>query len=67
MNANETEYSIEEDAITCEGNVEKASHKKFLKVISCGSMDVIGKKSVDNIMRFEGVKIPSTPDDYVTS
>ena len=67
MNANETEYSIEEDTITGEGNVEKVSHKKFLKVISCGSMDVIGKIAVENSMRFEGVKIPSTPDDYVPS
>ena len=30
MNANETEYSIEEDAITGEVNVEKLYHKNFL-------------------------------------
>ena len=32
MNANENEYSVEDDAITGEENVEKGSHKKFLKV-----------------------------------
>ena len=30
-------------------------------------MEVIGKISVDNSMSFEGVKILSTPDDYVLS
>ena len=30
-------------------------------------MEVIGKISVDNSMGFEGVKIPSNPDDYLTS
>ena len=67
MNANETEFSIEEDAITGEGNVEKGAHKNFLKVTACGYMEVIGEISVDDSMRFEGVKIPSTPDNYVPS
>ena len=67
MNANETEYYIEDDAITGEGNVERGAHKNFLKVTARGSMEVIGKIAVDNSMSFEGVKIPSTPDDYVPS
>ena len=28
MNANETEYSIEDDAITCEGNMERGSSQE---------------------------------------
>ena len=67
MNANETEYSMEEDVITGEGNMEKGSHKNFLKVTDRGSMEVIGKIVVDYSIIFEGVKIPSTPDDYVPS
>ena len=67
MNANETEYSVEDDAITCEENVEKGSDKKILKAKACGSMQVIGKITVDNSMSFEGVKIPITPDSYVPS
>ena len=64
MNANETEYPIEEYSIIGEWNVEKGSHKNFLKVKTRGSMEVIGKIAVDSSMSFEGVKIPSTPDDY---
>ena len=30
-------------------------------------MEAIGKIAVGNSMSFEGVKIPSTPDDYVKS
>ena len=30
-------------------------------------MEEIGEISVENSMSFEGVKIPSTPDDYVPS
>ena len=67
MNENETEYSMEEDVITGEGNMEKGSHKNFLKVTDRGSMEVIGKIVVDYSIIFEGVKIPSTPDDYVPS
>ena len=67
MNANETEYSVEDDAITGEGNLERGSHNNFLNVTYRGSMEVIGEKSVENSTRFEGVKIPSTPDDYVPS
>ena len=67
MNANETEYSVEDDAITGEGNVEKGSHKNFLKATACGSMEVIGKIAVKNSMSFEGVKIPITPYDYLPS
>ena len=65
MNANGSECSIEEDFIPCEGNVEKGTHKNFLKVKARGSMEVIGKIAVNNSSRFEGVKIPSTPDYYV--
>ena len=39
MNENETEYSIEEYAITVEGNIEKGSHKNFLKLTARGSME----------------------------
>ena len=67
MNENETEYSIEEYAITVEGNIEKGSHKNFLKLTARGSMEVIGEIAVENIMIFEGFKIPSNPDDYITS
>ena len=67
MNANETEYSVEGDAITGEVNLDKGYHKNFLKVTACGSMGGVGKIDVDNSMRFEGVKIPSTPADYVPS
>ena len=65
MNANESEYSVEEYTITGQGNEEKGPHKKFLKVKASGSIEVIGKLAVDNSISFEGVKIPSTPDDYV--
>ena len=47
--------------------MEKVAYKNFLRVISCGYMDVIGEISVDNSMSFEGVKIPSTPYYYVPS
>ena len=67
MNANKTEYSIEESSITGEGNVDKLSHEKFLKVTSCGYLEVIGKIAVETSMSFEGVKISSTPDNYVPS
>ena len=67
MNANETEYSIEEDSITGEGNVEKGYRKNFMKVIACGYMELRGEIDVDNSMRFEVVEILSTPDDYVPS
>ena len=43
MNANETEYSIEEDAITGEGNMKKRPHKNVLKVTASASMEVTGK------------------------
>ena len=43
MNSNETEYSVEDDTIAGEVNVEKVYHKNSLKVTSCGSMEVIGK------------------------
>ena len=64
-NSNETEYSVEDDAITGEGNVEKGYNKKFLKVTARGSMETIGEIDVNNSTSFEGVKIPSTLDDYV--
>ena len=67
MNANENEYSIEEYSITGEVNVYKLSQKKFLKVTTHGSTEVIGKIAVDNSTSFEGFKIPSTPDYYITS
>ena len=67
MNEKINEYSIEEDAITGKGKVEKEAHKNFLKVTARGYMEVIGEIAVENSMRFEGVKIPSTPDDYVPS
>ena len=67
MNENETEYSVEEFTITCEGSVEKGPHKNFLKVAASGYMEAIGKIAAENIMSFEGVKRPSTPDDYVPS
>ena len=67
INSNETEYSIEEYAITNEGNVDKLSRKNFLKVTARGSMEVIDEIAVDNNMRFEGFRIPSTSDDYVPS
>ena len=41
--------------------------KSFLKVKYRGYMEVVDEISVDNSMSFEGVKIPSTPDDYVPS
>ena len=47
--------------------MEKGSHKKFMKVKCRGSMEVIGEIFVENSMSFGGVKIPSTPDDYVPS
>ena len=47
--------------------MEKGSHKNFMKVTASGSMEVIGKISVENSMSFEGVKIPSKPDVYVPS
>ena len=52
MNANETEYSLEDDYITGEGNVERGALKKFLKVTSHGYMEVICKISMYNSMRF---------------
>ena len=67
MNENETEYSIEEYAITGEGNVEKGYHRNFMKVTDCGSMEVVGKIAVNNSMRFEGGKIPVNLDDYLPS
>ena len=67
INANETEYFVEDYEITGERNLEKVSHKNFLKVTDHGSMEGIGKIAVCNSMIFEGVKIPSTPDDYVPS
>ena len=67
MNANETEYSIEEDAITGEGNMKKRPHKNVLKVTASASMEVTGKNICGNSIRFEGVKIPSTSDDYLLS
>ena len=45
----------------------KGAHKNFLKVTSRGYMEFIGKIAVENSMRFEGVEIPNTPDDYVPS
>ena len=53
INENETEYSIDRYAITCDGNVGKGPHKNFLKVTASGSMEVIGKIAVDNMMSFE--------------
>ena len=47
--------------------MEKGPPKNFLKVKDRGSMEAIGKIAVGNSMSFEGVKIPSTPDDYVPS
>ena len=47
--------------------MEKGAHTKVLKVKARGSMKVIGEIAVENSMRFEGVKIPSTPDDYIPS
>ena len=47
--------------------MDKVSHNNFLKVTDRGSMEVVGERAVDNIMRFEGDKIPSTPDEYVIS
>ena len=38
MNENKTEYFVDYDSITGEGNVEIVYHKNFLKVISCESM-----------------------------
>ena len=67
MNSNETEYSIEEYSITGEGNVQKVSHKNFMKVTDCGYMEVIGEIAVENSMSFQGFKIPNTPYDYVPS
>ena len=67
MNANETEYSVEDDDITGKGNVKRGIQKKFLKVKYRGYMEVIGKISVDNSTIFEGVKITSTPNDYAPS
>ena len=43
VNTNETEYSIEEYAITGEDNVERVSHKEFMRVKAHGYMEVIGK------------------------
>ena len=40
---------------------------KSLKVTACGSMEVIRKIYVENSMIYEGFKLPSTTDDYVTS
>ena len=65
MNSNKTEYYVEGDAITDEGNMEKGYHKNTMNVKSRGSMEVIGKIDVDNSTSFGGVKILSTPDDYV--
>ena len=45
--------------------MEKGSQKNFLNMTDPGSMEVIVKIDVDNIMSFEYVKIPSTSDDYV--
>ena len=42
MNANETEYFLEDDAITGEGNVERGAHKNSLGATARGSMEVIG-------------------------
>ena len=67
MNEYETKYSIEDYAITGEGNVERGSHKNFIKVTARGSMEVIGEISVDNSMSFEVVKITSTTDYYESS
>ena len=58
---------FDDDAITSEGNVDKVAPKNFIKVKARGSMEVIGKIAVKNITSFEGVKIPSTPDNYVPS
>ena len=38
MNENETEYYIEDYSVTGEDNVDRGSHKKFLKVTSRGSI-----------------------------
>ena len=67
MNSNENEYSLEDDTIIGEGNVERGYQNKFIKSISHGSMEVIGKRDMENSMSFKGVKIPSTPDGCVTS
>ena len=45
----------------------KGSHKNFLKATDSWYMEVIGAIAVDNSISFEGVKIPSTPDDCVPS
>ena len=66
-NVNKTEYSVDDDTITGEGNVERGYYNNFLKLTYCGSMERIFKKAVGNSMSFEGVKIPRTQDDYVTS
>ena len=65
MNANETEYSVEDDFITGKFNVEKGSRKNFLKVKAHESMLLIGEIAVDNSKSFDGVKILSTPYGYV--
>ena len=43
MNVNETEYSVEDDAIPGEGNVDKEYHKNFMEVTARGYMGVIGE------------------------
>ena len=43
--------------------MEKGAHKNFLKVAYRGYMEVIVKIDVVNSMIFDGVKIPSMPDD----
>ena len=47
--------------------MERGYQKNLLKLTARGSMDVIGEIDVENSMSFEGVKIKSTPDNYVPS